>query len=460
MVQWQIGNEIAGWHVSTDVDSPLSPWQRLPDHLAYPAQPRILGMIAIFSLARLLSYLLRSGMSIQWLPQLVVSGRVASISGFVLGSLLELILLLLALKLAIEAMLNTAHDRHDPGKAGPLWASDAHAAGDLLLFLLFIGCTYLLALWIGKDAGWLALLLTLLMLPAAVMVHALSEDVWHALNPLAWFDLLKRTDSGYFNVVVLLGMLALLLCGLEFTVLSHLPGWLDAIGSRFVELYALLLAYHLFGDLLFQHHEALGIDISSPIVRPVLANLMEDQAMQHADTLVARDETVAAIEVLRALMQRHGASAPIHDRYRQLLRGIQDIEGLNQHGREYVPNLLALGQTKRALTLYLESRALDAGFQLDVPEDITRLFMHAVATGQSQLAVELMAGFDTRFPRNADVPQNFLITAKLMAERLGRADEAKQLLEGLIERFPEHPLIPDIQRALADVEVIRAMGAR
>ena len=432
----------------------------IPAQLAYPAQPRILGMIAIFSLARMLSYLLRSGMSIQWLPNLVVSGSVASISGFVLGSLLELILLLLALKLAIEALLNTAHDRHDPSKAGALWATDAHAVGELLIFLLFIGSTYLLALWIGKDAGWLALLLALSMLPAVVMTHALSEDVWHALNPLAWLDLLKRVGSGYFSVVALLGLLALLVLGLEFAVLSRLPAWLDAIGSRFAELYALLLAYHMLGDLIFRHHEALGIDIQPPIARPVLANLMEDQAMQQAETLAARGEPVAAIEVLRALMQRHGASAPIHDRYRQWLRELQDIEGLNQHGRQYVPTLLALGQAKRALTLYQESRALDSSFQVEVPEDITRLFMQALATGQSQLAVELMAGFDTRFPRNADVPQNLLATAKLMAERLGRADEAKHLLEGLIERFPEHPLIPDIQRALAEVEAIQAMSSR
>jgi hypothetical protein len=460
MVQWRIGNKPQGEQVNAGANSPLSPWQRLPAHFAYPAQSRILGMIAIFSLARLLSYLLRSGMSIQWLPNFVVSGSVASISGFVLGSLLELILLLLALKLAIEAMLNTAHDRHDPSKAGQLWATDAHAVGELLIFLLFIGSTYLLALWIGKDAGWLALLLTLLILPAAVMTHALSEDVWHALNPLAWLDLFKRVGSGYFSIVTLLGLLALLVFGLDASARAHLPNAIAAIASRFIELYALMLGYHLLGDLLFRHHEALGIDIHPPITRPVLANLMEDQAMQQADTLAARDEPVAAIEVLRALMQRHGASAPIHGRYRQLLRGIEDIEGLNQHGRQYVPALLALGQAKRALTLYLESRELDPGFQLDVPEDITRLFTHAVATGQSQLAVELMAGFDARFPHNTDVPQNLLTTARLMAERLGRGDEAKQLLEGLIERFPEHPLIPDIQRALAEVEVIRAMGAR
>jgi hypothetical protein len=444
--------------VDASANSLPSPWQRLPALLLYPAQSRLLGLILVFSLARLLSYGLGSGISIQWLPTLVVSGGVAAIAGAVLGFLLEMVLLLFVLKIAVETLLDTARDRHERSKPGQAWASDKHAIGQVLLYLLFLGSTYLLALGLGRDLAWLALLLDLLILPAVVMVQALSEDLWHALNPLAWLELIERLGAGYFGVVALLGLLTALVTGLQVALMALLPGVLAALCLRFVALYALLLAYHMLGALLYQHHEALAIDIGPPIARPVLANLMEDQAMQQADTLVARDEPVAAVEVLRSLMHRHGASAPIHDRYRQLLRDLQDFDGLNQHGREYVPALLALGQAKRALALYLESRALDPNFQLDVPEDITRLFAHAVATGQSQLAVELMAGFDVRFPRNADVPANLLTCARLMAERLGRADEARHLLEGLADRFPEHPLLPDIQRALAEIEVIRAMS--
>jgi hypothetical protein len=446
--------------VNASANSLPSPWQRLPTLLVYPAQSRLLGLILVFSLARLISYGLGSGITVQWLPTPAVSGGVTAVGGALLGLLLEAVLLLFVLKIAVETLLDTARDRHERSNPGQAWASDKHAIGQFVLYLLFLGSTYLLALGLGRDFAWLALLLDLLILPAAVMVHALSEDLRHALNPLAWRELIERLGAGYFGVVALLGLLAALVTGLQLALLALLPGVLAAVCSRFVALYALLLAYHVLGALLHQHHEALAIDIGPPIVRPVLANLMEDQAMQQADTLAARGEPVAAIEVLRSLMHRHGASAPIHDRYRQWLRDLRDFDGLNQHGREYVPALLALGQAKRALALYLESRALDPGFQLDVPEDITRLFAHAVATGQSQLAVELMAGFESRFPRNADVPTNMLACARLMAERLGRAEEARHLLEGLAERFPEHPLAPDIQRALAEVNVILAMNAR
>ena len=426
--------------------------------LAFPAQAGVLVPIALFSLARLVSYGLGSGVSIQWLPNPAVSGNPATVFGFVLGLIVDAVVMLLALKIATETLLNTAKDRLDPSSPGQAWAADHHAVGQLFLWALFVIGAYSLALFLGKDAGWLALLVTLLILPAALVVHALGEHLWHALNPLAWLELLTRLGAGYFGAIAKLGLVAGLVFGLEASLLSHLPGWLDAVASRFVELYALVFAYHLLGAMLHQHHEVLAIDIDPPIARPVLANLMEDQAMQQADTLVARGDALAASEVLRTLMHRHGASAPIHDRYRQLLRDRQDLDELMQHGRTYVPALLALGQAKAALALFLDSRALDPGFQLDVPEDVTRLFNHAMAMGQSQLAVELMAGFATRFPRNADVPVNMLACARLLAERLNRPDEAMHLLAGLGERFPEHPLLPEVERAQAEIEAIRAMA--
>ncbi len=426
--------------------------------LAFPAQASVLAPIALFSLARLVSYAIGSGISIEWLPNPAVSGNPATVFGFVLGLIVDAVLMLLALKVAVEALLNTAKDRLGPTSPGQFWATDHHAVGQLLLWLIFMVGTYLLALLFGKDAGWLALLLGSFALPAAIAVHALGEDLWHALNPLAWMELLARVGAGYFGAVVVLGAAALLVFGLETSLLSHLPGWLDAVASRFVELYALVFAYHVLGALLHRHHEALAIDAGPTIARPILANLMEDQAMQQADTLATRGDALAASEVLRTLMHRHGASAPIHVRYRQLLRDRQDLGELMQHSRIYVPALLALGQPKQALALYLESRALDPGFQLDVPEDVTRLFNHALATGQSQLAVELIEGFATRFPRNADVPANLLACARVMAERLNRPEEAVHLLEGLPERFPEHPLLPEVERALAEIGAIRAMG--
>ena len=73
------------------------------------------------------------------------------------------------------------------------------------------------------------------------------------------------------------------------------------------------------------------------------------------------------------------------------------------------------------------------------------------AAGQSQLAVDLAEGFNTRFPKDPDIPRNLLTAARMMAERFGRVAEARHLLEGLQEKYPEHPLAPDITLALAEV---------
>lgn len=435
-------------------------WQDLPGILAYPVRHGELGLIAALSLARLLTHALGSTVSIQWLPNFAISGSTGSAYAIVLTFAIELILLVLGLKLAVEALLNTAGDRLDSTKRGPLWATDGDAAGQFFLLLVFLLPVYLIAQFFGPRPGWFSLALAMLILPAAIIVCAMEDNFWHSLDPRTWLALLARVGVDYFGVVVLAGLLGLLVFGVQSLVFSNLPGWMEAPASRFISLYALVVAYHLMGTLLHQHREPLGLDTTAPIIRPLLATREEDAIMQQSDALAADGDPVAATDVLQALIHRHGASAPIHDRYRELLSTAGDIPRLSQHARGYVATLLALGQDKRALALHVESRALDPEFNLDIPEDISRLIAHAVATGQSQLALELAAGFDTRFPRNADVPKNMLTVASLMAERFGRTQEAKEILEGLLVRYTEHPLASDITRMLAEVQLMLSIEKR
>lgn len=427
-------------------------WQSLPGILAYPVRHDVLGLMIALSLARLVTYNLGSAVSIQWLPDLAISGGVSSVSASVLSVALELVLLILGLKLAVEALLNTANNRLDPAGRGSIWASDDHAGSQCLLLFLFLVPAYLVALWFGTYPGLLSLALVLSSLPAAVIVLAMDENPWHALDPRSWLSLVHRVGAAYFGIVALIGLLALLVFGVQSAVFSRFPGWIEAPLSRFASLYALIVAYHLMGYLLHQNREPLGLDTTPPIIRPRLANREEDIILQQSDALAAGGDPTAATEVLQALIHRHGASAPVHSRYRELLRAAGDVPRLSQHARGYVATLLALDQDKSALALHIESRALDPAFQLDVPEDITRLIAHAVATGQSRLALELAAGFDTRFPRNADLPQNMLLIAKLMAERFGRTQEAKEILEGLVQRYPEHQLAAEMNQSLAEVQ--------
>jgi len=381
-------------------------------------------------------------LQVQWLPTISVQGSSSGVFAVVLGLIIDLIILMLVLKLAVEALVDTAHDRIGPDKAGGMSATDSQAVGQILLLLIFGVPIFALALMGGGNLVWLAILLAMVVLPAAIILQAVDDNLWHSLDPRAWWALQSRLGVSYFVMVAMLACLVIVVTGLQWMLGRSLPGVLAAVLSTFIGFYALLVGYHLMGRVILYKHEALDLDLTPPIVRPTLANAEEDEVMQAAERLLANDEPVAAADQLQSLIARRGASVPIHERYRQLLLANRDVERLSAHGREYIGVLLALGQPKRAATLLVESRLHDPAFRLDA---------HASASGQSQLAVDLAEGFNTRFPKDPDIPRNLLTAARLMAERFGRVAEAKHLLEGLLEKYPEHPLTPEISVALAEV---------
>ena len=408
-------------------------------------------MLVGCALAKIVSYALGSSLQVQWLPTISVQGSSSGVFAVVLGLIIDLIILMLVLKLAVEALVDTAHDRISPDKAGGMSATDSQAVGQILLLLIFGVPIFALALMGGGNLVWLAILLAMVVLPAAIILQAVDDNLWHSLDPRAWWALQSRLGVSYFVMVAMLACLVIVVTGLQWMLGRSLPGVLAAVLSTFIGFYALLVGYHLMGRVILYKHEALDLDLTPPIVRPTLANAEEDEVMQAAERLLANDEPVAAADQLQSLIARRGASVPIHERYRQLLLANRDVERLSAHGREYIGVLLALGQPKRAATLLVESRLHDPAFRLDAPEHITALVAHASASGQSQLAVDLAEGFNTRFPKDPDIPRNLLTAARLMAERFGRVAEAKHLLEGLLEKYPEHPLTPEISVALAEV---------
>jgi hypothetical protein len=280
-------------------------------------------------------------------------------------------------------------------------------------------------------------------------LQAVDENLWHALDPRAWWALFQRLGAHYLGAVLRLSALAGAAVALHWALWSRLPSWLGAVGATATGLYALVAGYHLLGGLILEQHRRLGFDVTPPIVRPTLGNAEEDETMLAAERLLADEGPGPAAACLRRLIERRGASAPIHDRYRQWLQASNDLPRLAEHARQQVAALLALGQPKRALALLLESRTQDPAFRLDDPETIATVVTHAADHGHSQLAVELAAGFEARFPKSPDLPRTVLTAARLLAERFGRDGEARDRLESLAQRYPEHPLAAEIAGLLA-----------
>lgn len=417
--------------------------------LAFAARGEVLAMLAACALLRGVSAYLGSSIDVQWLPSLSVAGGTSGVFALVLGLVLDGVALMLLLKLAVEALLDAATGRGHVDGPGGHAASDGHALGQIFLLLILLAPVYLLALVAGGRLGLLALLGVGLALPAAIMLQAIDEHLWRSLNPLAWWQLVSRLGPGYFGPVAVLGAGALLLVGLQGALFSRWPTVLAALASGLAGGYVLVTVYHLMGRTIHAQRRALGFEVAPPIARPRLANVEEDDVMRQADNLLAEEKPGQAADCLQALIERRGASEPIHARYRQLCLAANDIEKLSAHDRQYVASLLATGQPKRALALFGEARQRDPAFALVEPEHISTLLALALASGHSETVLALGRDFATRFPRDRDVPRNLLSTARLLSERFGRDAEAIELLQGLDERFPDHALAGEIAQVLA-----------
>jgi len=111
--------------------------------------------------------------------------------------------------------------------------------------------------------------------------------------------------------------------------------------------------------------------------------------------------------------------------------------------------LLAFNQDHSALDVARDCLTIDPTFTLDKAEDVTRLATASAAAGRSQLALQLLTGFHKRFRNHADIARNYLLAAKIMAERLNKEMQARALLEQIKIVLPEDPLIPEVDAYIA-----------
>ncbi|HWU84695.1 MAG TPA: hypothetical protein VN028_05125, partial [Rhodocyclaceae bacterium] len=132
-----------------------------------------------------------------------------------------------------------------------------------------------------------------------------------------------------------------------------------------------------------------------------------------------------------------------------------DASRANQQGQRLFALCLAQGQAARAVTLYQALRQGPDAIQLGA-DQILPLAKLASQQRDYQLALELVRGFDKRFPGHADIPGVYYFSAQLVSEQFRQNDMASRILESMLARFPDHALAGEARHYL---EVLQRMAA-
>jgi tetratricopeptide (TPR) repeat protein len=322
----------------------------------------------------------------------------------------------------------------------------------LVIFLIFMSLSVLAGAFAGPVAGQVVLFLVSLVIPASIMVLAMDERIGPALNPLR----LLATIAG-------IGLPYLALCAFLFLLLesseylaggldNFLPDWLAGILADVVSMYFMVSMYYLMGYVLYQNHEALGVDVQ---VDTAMAqhNLQKAGGKLEAEilgpetrSLIADGKLDEAATRVENRMRREWDNNKLHDQYQKLLL-LQGVpKAISRHVNEYVPKLMREKKAARAVEVYETARKAVPDLLITDSTLVLALATQAEELRRDATAFELLKGFDKRFPQSADIPGVYMLAARILLEKRNDYALAQKIFQHLVKKFPQHPLAAEATR--------------
>lgn len=367
-------------------------------------------------------------------------------AGFIVGLVITLFISAAVYKYAAEVLINTANGRME----APEGMSSEDNVGWTILWVAILTKVMIVVGFIVLPPAWatVAMVFVILGTPGAMMSAATDRNLGLALNPGTWLAIMGRLGWPYFVVAAL--CFAFLISEMQAAsmLLPFLPEFVGYFVFWTIDHFVTIATFHLMGYLMYQYHDRLGWEVEARVdlKRPID---VDQDLLDQAEALVRDGNTSGAEEILREHIASRGASHGVHERYRKLLALRGDHAALLKHGRDYLNVLLAQDQDRKALDVIRDCLAIDAAFQPAVAEHVHRLAKKAVDLGMAQLALGIVSGFHRAFPKHADTPANYLIAARIMAEKMNQDEKAKHLLTQVRDAFPNHPLRPEVDGYLA-----------
>jgi len=403
--------------------------ERFPAAFAYPLQPAALTTVVALAFA-------------QYLTLLPVFGLVFSLLCW--GALY---------KYSFACLRHTADGYALP----PEFAGDAGGgAAAVLIGVQVVTVLYLLMMPTFWGPGALVLGVVLVFfLPAISMSLAFGDGALSALNPLQWLATVNRFGAPYFLMAGIYLAIAAVQVMLQLTVVGILPRIVSILPYYLVANYATVLNFHLMGALMYAHADRLGHSPQADVLNRAMGKGADEELLDRADTLATSD-LAAATGMLTERIQEGGAPTFLHTRYREFLGRAGRRAELLVHGQIWIAQLIAAGDLTKALGVVQDCQAVDPAFIPDDPRTTGPLADKASQLGMPRLARQLAMGYVRLWPKDYEAPWYALLAARMML-RLEETSTARGLLLRTRAEWPDHPMLPQVDELLADIDGLPAL---
>lgn len=408
--------------------------ERWPEILVYPLQPGALSTNVALAISHLVAHI----------P---------------LGFILDLLVWTAFFKYAFEVLRWSANGREQAPEIS-FTVGDWVARYAMLLLVLAEVAMLVLAYTYGPMPAFLLGAVLMLAMPAMITILAVDENLLGALNPFGWIALAIRLRGTYLVLVGFFCAALFVQSVVAATLSNALPAVLVTPLVFFVVNYLMIANFHLIGWVIHEHADELGYSGHLELHALPADAGPDERIIDAARRRAAGGDVPGAMALLRDEIGVRPEALALHAELRHWLREAGENAELVGHGRRYIPQLLTFNQDHHALDVARDCLAIDPTFTLDKGEDVTRLAASATTAGRYQLVLQLLTGFHKHFRDHADIAKNYLLAAKIMAERMNKEMQARALLQQIKIVLPDDPLIPQVDAYVAFLDKLAATPAK
>jgi hypothetical protein len=293
--------------------------------------------------------------------------------------------------------------------------------------------------------------------PAAIMVLAMEDKLFSALNPVTVGSVILRIGAPYIILFVLFYLLQIA----RDTMIMLLAGTMNpAVGATifvFVSMYFYLIMFNMMGYLLYQHHEELGfsIDVEMEEVPDKKKKTQEPEVspeLRAVEILIHEGKTEDAVKQLQGIIRHSPTDIEARERLLKLLRLTGDMEIFREQGQSYISYLIIENKLAQAAKVYQSCAEYDKTFKPEKANERLELGKFLRHNGQAKLAMAVLNNLHKDFPAYDNVPQAYLMVAQMLCEQFNEDIRAKQVLEFVLQNYPSHPMTDAVRDYLKIVE--------
>lgn len=396
-------------------------WRLGPDLLRYGLKTGPLG-VAVFAALLIM----------------IGTGVGASVFFAWFGLLLVVFASLALVSYGLGVTVRMAQGEWQPPPFEQAYHENRNLAFKQIALMLVLFAVPLLAGMNSPVLAGLLFFLALLVLPAAIMILALSESLVSAINPLMQSRVISSVGWPWLLFWFALSAVTAAPDLLIRALGDNLTGLTLVFVISVFSCYALLVAYALMGYLLYQYAGELGLAGRQRRGRSLPAEQYQRKAALGLSRIYAHHGRLKdALDVVDRTLNGRSGDMGLHEQKHRLLKSLRNTKQLSAHGREYCRVLVAVGNPGNATSVLKDIWQADPDFRLDDPAAALAIARVFHQQQQFRDARRLLADLHRNYPDFEHLDEACLLLAQVYLEGFDSPDHARRILGFLQKNRPD-----------------------